>query len=254
MTLFASRLSLIALTMLALAGSNAAAAADKSPPGGLYVGYYQEDPLTNPEDPMPGAYVLNLPEKDAAFNGDMYFTYVGCQRSNVGKVQGLKAGNALSGDWSGSIIDNSPQAGPYHGTYDPAQGYYKGVYANSGGKQFKTIQGCIQYYIAPNGSWEMFPVEQSQPATFKVGVAATVASWGHLPNAAMALVYVIDPSLTKSGAGNPIKFQTVLPGPASSFNLAAAGLGKGKEYIVVTLINNSKFQRIGFASKRFVAS
>lgn len=252
MTLLSSRIGLIALTVLALAGSNGALAADKSPPGGLYLGYYQEDPLTNPEDPMPGAYVLNLPENDAAFNGDMFFTFVGCQTSNVGKVKGLKTGNELSGDWAG-LIDNSPQTGPYSGTYNPALGSYKGVYANSGGKQFKDIKGCIRYFIAPNGSWEMFPAEKSQPATFKIAVSASMASWPGLPNAAMVLVYVIDPSLTKSGAGNPVKFQTVLPGPVASFNLAAAGLSKGKEYIVAALVNNGKFQRIGFTSKRFTA-
>ena len=45
---------------------------------------------------MPGAFVLNLPEKDSAFDGDMYFTYIGCQSSNVGSVKGRKSGIALS--------------------------------------------------------------------------------------------------------------------------------------------------------------
>jgi hypothetical protein len=252
MTMLRLRLSFIAMTLLALAGISSANAADASPSGGTYVGYYQEDPLTNPEDPMPGAFVLKLPEKDAAFDGAMFFTFVGCQHSNVGKVKGVKSGNDLSGSWSGTI-DESPESGPYHGSYDPKLGSYKGVYANSGGKQFKDIKGCIQYFIGPNGSWEMFPVEQSQPASFKVAVSASKVTWPALPNAAMTLVYVIDASLAQSGAGNPIKVQTVLPGQLASFNLATAGLVKGKEYIAVALVNNRQAARMAIASKRFVA-
>ena len=119
---------------------------------------------------MPGAFVLNLPSTDSAFNGSMYFTYVGCQTSNVGNVSGTKAGNTLSGTWSGTV-DGSAQSGPYNGTYDPVAGYYQGVYSNSGGKQFKSIPDCIEYHIAPNGTWEMFAVEQNQPSTFNVAVA-----------------------------------------------------------------------------------
>lgn len=252
MTLLRLKLRSIAITLLALTGIPGAHAADKSPPGGMYVGYYQEDPLTNPEDPMPGAFVLNLPENDAAFDGAMYFTFVGCQHSNIGKVKGVKSGNALSGTWSGTI-DESPESGPYHGSYDAGTAGYKGVYANSGGKQFKDIKGCIQYYIGPNGSWEMFPVEKNQPASFKVAVSASKVTWPALPNAAMTLVYVIDAAVAQSGAGNPIKAQTVLPGQLASFNLATAGLVKGKEYIAVALVNNNQAARMAFASKRFVA-
>jgi hypothetical protein len=246
-----TRLLLIAMTLLALAGSGSAAAATTAP-GGLYLGYYQEDPLTNPEDPMPGAFMLKLPENDAAFDGAMFFTFVGCQHSNVGKVSGVKAGNALSGTWSGTI-DESAQSGPYKGTYDPGTGYYKGTYSNAGGKQFRDIRGCIQYYIGPNGRWEMFAVEQNQPAGFKLTMSASVVSWTASPKGAMTLVYVIDPALAQSGGGNPVKFQTVLPGQAGSFNLGPVGLTKGKEYIVATLVNNRQAQRVGFGSKRFVA-
>ena len=247
--LFASRW-LLALSALSAGGF--ATAAGPSAPGGLYVGYYQEDPLTNPEDPMPGAFVLNLPENDAAFEGAMFFTFVGCQRSNVGVVKGNKAGYALSGTWSGNI-DNSAQSGPYQGSYDPASGYYKGVYSNSAGKQFKDIPGCIQYYIGPNGSWEMFAVEQSQPAGFNVSVSPSKVSWSRVPNAAMTLVYLIEPGLAKAGGANPIKFQTVVPAQVTSFSIPAGGLTKGKEYIAAALITDGKARRLAFASKRFVA-
>lgn len=223
-----------------------------SAPGGLYVGYYLEDPSTNPEDPEPGAFVLNLPSTDSAFNGSMYFTYVGCQTSNVGNVSGTKSGNTLSGTWSGTV-DGSAESGPYSGTYDPITGYYHGVYSNSGGKQFKSIAGCIEYYIAPNGTWEMFPVEQNLPSTFNVAVAGSSVSWNAPAGAAYSLVYVLDPSLVQSGV-NPVKWQAVLPGSMTTANLGSIGLVSGKEYIAVTLVVNSNFARIAFGSKKFIAS
>lgn len=252
MITISNTLCAVALSTLAFSSPHANAAAGKSAPGGLYVGYYQEDPLANPEDPMPGAFVLKLPDADAAFNGAMFFTFVGCQHSNVGAVSGAKAGYDLKGEWSGSI-DNSAQSGPYSGAYDPASGSYKGVYSNKGGKQFRDIKGCIQYWIGPKGSWPMFPVEQSQPASFKVEVDGTKVTWPKVPGTAMTLVYVIEQDAAQAGKGNPVKFQTVLPGLGASFSLAGTGLAKGKEYIAVALLNNAKAQRVAFASKRFVA-
>jgi len=247
-----TRRTLITATILTLASTFAAAADSAPPPGGLYVGYYQEDPRTNPEDPTPGAFVLKLPEGDAPFDGAMFFTFVGCQHSNVGKVKGTKTGNALKGTWAGNV-DDSPQSGPYNGTYDPVAGYYKGVYFVSGGKQFKNIEGCIQYYIGPNGTWEMFRVGQNQPATFKATVSGSSVSWPAVPNGAMTLVYVIDPAVAQAGNGNPVVFQTIVPAQVTRFNLAAARLTKGKEYIGAALINNRKSERVAFASQRFVA-
>jgi hypothetical protein len=253
MTSTLSKFALSAMTCLAVTAASGAIAADKAAPGGLYVGYYQEDPLTNPEDPTPGAFVLTLPENDASFGGAMFFTYVGCQHNNVGDVKGTKAGYNLSGSWSGNV-DNSMQSGPYKGTYDPGTGSYKGVYSVSGGKQFKKIENCIQYYIGPNGTWEMFPVEQNQPASFKVTVTPSKVSWNVVPNAAMTLVYVIDPAAAKAGTGNPVKFQTIVMGKTASLNVAAVPtvLTKGKEYIIATLVNDGKAKRIAFGTKRFV--
>lgn len=251
MTLFYKTLGAAALSMLALAGTHAIAAPAKSAPGGLYVGYYQEDPLANPEDPMPGAFVLKLPDADASFKGAMFFTFVGCQTSNVGTVGGAKLGFDLKGEWSGNI-DNSAQSGPYSGAYDPKTASYKGVYANKGGKQFRDIKGCIQYWIGPKGTWEMFPVEQSQPESFKVEVSGSMISWPKTPRAAMTLVYLLDAAVAQSGSGNPVTFQTVLPGATASFSLTDARLSKGKQYIAVAMVNNHLAQRVGFASKRFV--
>jgi hypothetical protein len=67
-----------------------AVASAQSAPGGLYIGYYHEDPISNPEDPVPGALYLSLPAGDSSFAGKMFFTYLGCQTSSVGSISGAK--------------------------------------------------------------------------------------------------------------------------------------------------------------------
>ena len=48
-----------------LAASTFALPAAAVPAEDLYVGWYQEDPLTNPEDPTPGSVHLSLPAGDS---------------------------------------------------------------------------------------------------------------------------------------------------------------------------------------------
>lgn len=177
-------------------------------PGGLYVGYYQEDPATNPEDPTAGAFSLNLPTNDGSFSGSMYFTYVGCQTSNVGAVVGTKSGLSLSGTWSGTV-DALPQSGSYIGTYDTSTSTYSGTFTNAGGKQFRDLSPCIQYTIAPNGTWEMFAIDTHVPSSFTTTVTVRTVSWSSIANAAFTLVYVLDPVIAQ-GAGNPVVWQTIV--------------------------------------------
>ena len=97
------RLVASAVLYLLAASTQALAQGAASPaPGGAYIGYYQENPVTNPEDPVPGAVYLRLPAADGAFSGDMFFTYVGCQSSNLGRVSGRQSGLSLSGSPRGS--------------------------------------------------------------------------------------------------------------------------------------------------------
>jgi hypothetical protein len=37
----------------------------------VYVGYYQEDPLNNPEDPTMGSVYVKLPSADGSFGGNV---------------------------------------------------------------------------------------------------------------------------------------------------------------------------------------
>ncbi len=220
-----------------------------TPAGGLYVGYYQEDPATNPEDPMPGAYSLNLPDGNSSFSGSMYFTYVGCQSSNVGAVSGTKSGLSLSGNWSGTV-DGTAQSGSYSGTYDTVTQSYSGTYTVAGGKQFMDLRPCIQYSIAPNGTWEMFPVDSHVPASFGVSVNGRTISWTATSGAAFTLVYVLDPAIAQS-TGNPVLWQTVVGADTSVGVPTEVALSAGKQYIAAVGVSNSSRQRAAFGSQRF---
>jgi hypothetical protein len=226
--------------------------APASAPGGLYVGYYQEDPATNPEDPTPGAFSLNLPDTNSAFAGSMFFTYVGCQTSNVGTVAGTKTDGALSGTWSGTI-DGGAESGAYSGSFQTATQSYSGTYTTDGGKKSRDISGCINYFIAPNGTFEMFAVEAAVPAGFTVQVAGRNISWSATSGAALTLVYVLDRAAAQSGSGNPVRWQTVVIGssPNSATVPANVTLQAGTEYIAAVGIGDGAAQRIAFGSRRF---
>lgn len=221
------------------------------PAGGLYVGFYQEDPITNPEDPTPGAFSLNLPAGNGSFEGSMFFTYVGCQSSNVGSVSGTKTDLALSGSWSGTV-DGSAQAGTYAGRYDAANQFYAGTFVNAGGKQFRDLRPCIQYTIAPNGTFEMFAVESHNPATFTVSVASRSIGWGAVSGASTALVYVLDPAIAIT-KGNPVVWQTVVGAGTTTRVPGTSVLTSRKAYIAVVAVLNARHQRIAFSSQRFTA-
>lgn len=221
-------------------------------PGGAYVGYYQEDPLTNPEDPVPGSIYLQLPATDAGFSGEMFFTYIGCQTSNVGSVSGTKAGVSLTGHWSGTV-DGVAQAGTFAGSYSAASGYYTGTFTNAGGKQHRDLQPCIEYYIAPNGAWALFPIEQNIPANFEVSVTGNTVRWRRPAAAEAQLVTVFDAALLASGTGNAIAWQSILDAGSSRANLGSANLRNEREYVVSVAVLGEEARHVAFGSRRFVA-
>ncbi|MDF3019123.1 MAG: hypothetical protein K0Q92_426 [Steroidobacteraceae bacterium] len=245
-----SRVSIIAL-WCALAMTQAFAQ-DAPTPGGAYIGYYQESPVTNPEDPVPGAIYLRLPATDGAFSGDMYFTYVGCQSSNVGSVSGRKSGAALSGNWSGSV-DDSAQRGAFTGSFDAANGFYTGTYDNAGGKQHRDLSPCIEYYIAPGGTWALFPVERNHPAGFEIRVTPNAARWARNPQAGGSLVTIFDAAMLASAQGNAIVSQTLLDSDSHIFSLSQVTLVRGREYVLSVAVIDASAERLAFGSRRFVA-
>ena len=221
-------------------------------PGGLYVGYFHEDAFGNPEDPESGAFVLQLPAKDGVLSGTMNFTYVDCQSKNTAVIIGSKSAVSLSGTWTADI-DSSPQSGAFSGTYLSAATHYEGGFTNDNGKQFKNLPGCLIHSLAANGNWVAFSVEQNQPATFTLAVTGLSVAWSASTGTASTLIYVLDSTARLSSVNNSVVFQRLLPYAITSYNLNAAGLVRGKEYIVGVLLRNASSARIAFGSKRFIA-
>ena len=199
---------------------------------------------------MPSVFSLNLPSANGAFSGSMYFTYVGCQTSNVGTVGGTKTDAALAGTWSGTV-DGSAQSGSYSGNYSQTIGSYSGTYTNAGGKQFRDLRPCIQYTIAPKGTWEMFPVEtQVLAASFNVTVSARTVNWQSVGGAVFSLVYVLDEAVAKS-TGNPVVWQTLIAAGTSAVIPADVLLQSSKVYIAAVGVSDATRQRLAFGSRRF---
>lgn len=219
-----------------------------SAPGGLYVGYYAEDPNNNPEDPTLGVLHLALPAGDAAFSGAMFFTYVGCQSSNVGTINGNRAGNALTGNWSGTI-DGAPQSGNYNGNYNAGSGVFGGTYTVAGGKQARDLLPCISYFIAANGTWELLQVGRSAPSGFDIDVSGTTVQWTNPANTALTLVAVLDEAQATAGQASAARFQAVDPGGLQSLNLAAVpGLTAGTRYVIAVAAADAQRQRLAAGS------
>lgn len=232
-------------------GSDPAAATPPSAsvaPGGLYVGYYAEDSANNPEDPTIGVLHLALPAGDAAFGGSMYFTYVGCQTSNVGTITGTRSGNSLTGNWSGTV-DGLAQSGAYNGTYSAGSGAFSGTYTVAGGKQYRDLRPCIQYYIAANGSWELLPVSASVPTNFAVTENSHQLQWTNPATTAMTLVAVIDEAQALAGQASATRYQHLDIPPVQTFNVdTVVGLNVGTRYVVVVAAATATGQRLATSS------
>ncbi|MBR7783798.1 hypothetical protein [Undibacterium luofuense] len=220
-------------------------------PGGIYLGYYAEDPKTNPEDPTLGAFVLNMPSSNTSFSGAMFFTYVGCQSENVGVVSGNKTDAGIAGNWSGSL-DGVMNTGSYTGSWQTATQSYSGTFTNAGGKQFRDLRPCIQYYIAPNGSFEMFAAEKLIPDTFQISLSGRTLSWSNVNGSTIALVYVMNPQIVQT-AGNPVIWQAIVPASGSITIPQTVNLKAGTDYLVGVALTSDSLQRLAFGSKRFTA-
>ncbi len=193
----------------------------------LYTGYYSEDAASNPEDPTIGSVYLSLPEQ-GAFKGSMYFTYYGCQSNNVGSVSGTKTANNLSANWTGKI-DGTNQSGSFSGTYNNTKNSYSGTYTVNKGKQKVVIDDCIEYYIAPHGTWVLY-AQNTSSIDNSCSVSNGVASWNPPADAAISVVAIIDKNLANSGANNAIISQQVIVNK-TSWQLPT-NLTQGKSYVV----------------------
>ncbi len=117
----------------------------------FWFGSYQEDALTNPEDPLPGFIYLQIPET-GNFDGELYFSYSGCDGGvDLGRVSGTVANGNLDGSWSGNV-DGENVGGSYTGELINEE-RYQGIYTNAGGKVEIECDEDFSYFVAPNGTW-----------------------------------------------------------------------------------------------------
>ena len=119
----------------------------------IYLGYYAEDPLDNPEDPVGGFISAILPES-GVFNADFLFSYLGCNGGiDSGQASGKRTQESLSGSWSGTA-DGARVTGKM--TASHSGNSFSGTYSVDGGK--KRIgpfdSGC-SYYIAGHGRFHL---------------------------------------------------------------------------------------------------
>jgi hypothetical protein len=240
--------------VLALSGMAIACNAGSAPgPEEVYVGYYQEDPLNNPEDPTMGSVYVKLPSADGGFAGNMFFTYVGCQTSNVGSITGAKTALHLQGAWTGTL-DGTAQQGSFEGDRTAQRDIFRGKYTVAGGKQHITVGNCIQYYVAAYGTFELFAVGSSDPGDFSVSVQGQAISWRSSSGAMMTLVSVMDPVLARDGQRNATVWQTLLVGPRATVDVSHIGLIPGHQYVASVGIADSNFKRVSFGSTTFTAA
>jgi cytochrome c553 len=229
-------------------------AAPTAPPGGLFVGYYQDDSVSDPTNPVPGALYAGLADGDTSdFSGKMVFSYLACQSpSNFSTVGGSKTLAGLNGSWTGNI-DSTAQNGTYSGTYDAVNGFYSGTYTVAGGTQNISVPSCIDYTLADKGSWNIFPLEKNIPASFALTVSGNTLNWSAQAGSANALVNVLDlaDAVVIKGTNNAVKAQVRTT--ATAFDLATLALTSGRQYLAAVSVFDANHVRVAAGSKRFTA-
>jgi hypothetical protein len=95
--------------------------------------------------------------------------------------------------------------------------------------------------------------EAAVPASFTLSVSGRNVSWGSVANAAMTLIYLLDPIIAQ-GTGNPVLWQDLVVGSVTTTQIpASVALQSGRQYIVPVGIANAAGQRAAFGSLRFTA-
>lgn len=225
-------------------------------PGTLYVGHYREDPNVDAADPGVGAMTLKVPDayRGLTRGGSLDFAFAACQNSQVTSFDNTRDIERLSGTWSG-MLDGSAQSGSYSGEYDDDTKGYFGAYTNAGGTQTRDLSPCTRYTIAAKGFWQVNPVGAEVSKGFKVDVAQGRVAWSApsgTPAPASVLVYLVDPRLAEAGTSDPVLWQAVVDGSATSAPIPPAlALGSKRDYIaVVTTFAPQRFA-LKSGSKKF---
>lgn len=231
--------------------------------GRLYIGWYEEDPTSNPEDPTVGALAFRVPDGAGSFQGLMPFSYTGCAAGvDVGAISGQRNGNTLDGRWTGSL-DGITVGGSYTGSFDAATASFGGSFANTAGKQPIVVPPC-NYFMAPQGRFRVYDGLASEPAgvalSFGNRSTAPTIGWSGLPAGALVALRLFDEACLEAdpgadrcfvgegfGNGNRLAYPAAFAG--------AQALAVGRSYIVVltaqTQTTGTGAGLAGFASARF---
>ena len=159
----------------------------------FYVGYYQENAATNPEDPTAGFIYICLPDDDGSFRGQFLFSFIGCTGGiDVGTAEGNKTRSSLSGNWRGNV-DGRAIGGDFKGSASSSSDdVYSGTWTNSAGKVHIQIGDC-EYYVAPNGTWTVYGAGKKD---FNLNVQSgdtPTFSWTQVNGASFYLIAVFEP-------------------------------------------------------------
>jgi hypothetical protein len=219
---------------------------------GLYIGYYQESSKNNPEDPMPGSFYINIPETSKDFSGAMAFTFVGCQNHNVGHVNGTKTNSKISGTWDGNV-DGSIQKGKFSGVFDEKAQAYSGTYTNDGGKQFKDLRPCIQYFIAAEGTFVLAQAGGHAPSDFIITTSNDSIKWPALPQAYYFLISVFDEKKAKQGDFDSVVHQEIIRSSGNNVaTLPSSSLIKNNTYIVSVSGFSADGKQMGYSNSQYL--
>lgn len=243
-------------TLLAACGGSEADGEEGSK---LYVGYYQEDPSSNPEDPMPGTLLVRLPADQGRFEGQMPFSYIGCVGgADIGTIDGTRSAASLDGHWGGAV-DGVSVGGDYAGSYDTMTDQFSGSYTNRGGKVPISGANDCHYSVAAFGSWRLFGSGSvNTPTNFVIASTGGVTptwSWQSLGSSVFYLVRVFDldcleATVTSSqcmmGEGQTLLTHLAYPAEFPS----AKPLVAGKSYLVAAhAVNIDDWHQVGFSTR-----
>jgi hypothetical protein len=232
----------------------------------LYFGHYDEDSTADPNDPTPGIIYIYLPDTDATFNGEFFFSYVGCVGSqDTGLITAAKTGNSLSGTWSGDV-DGTVSSGNFSATTVMGE-VYTGSWTRNGGSQnfsFGSAPSICGYTFAGNGDFTLYKINGGS-LTVDVDLsnpAKPIFSWSGLNTAAAYRLDVMDKGClisgnslsscarwqvtgTDTGSGLP---SSIVYGQGA---LLAQTLVSGNDYVVTFMTFDTNGNVVDFGSTDF---
>lgn len=232
----------------------------------LYIGYYTEDRIADPNDPTPGVIYIYLPDSDTGFNGEFFFSYVGCLGSyDTGLVNGNKSGTMLAGTWSGDV-DGTVSSGAFTAT-NVSPNRYTGTWTRDGGSQnfsFGNPPYVCGYTFAGNGDFTLYKILNGTiPIAVDLSNAfSPVFTFTPSASAAAFKIDVFDAACLASGAGisactmwedNVVDTGSGLPTMAiyGSGALASTSLVSGNSYVVSFISYDMQGSVLDFASNQF---